>query len=300
MFSQEIIERFYCTSIAADITTTEYTGELQRCGDQITFFRSPRVTVREIAKDQSIVHDTIDTSPVTMTVDKELGFSVKIAKEDVERICNWSRWNDEIIKNATYEIGQYIDVDVLANMYVDASPQNRGATAGVLSQSYNLGVTGAPVVITSLNIWEYFTYVYAVLMEQCLPDSNNWFIVLPEVARPILLASPFLVNNAGLAGQCCNITSDVVTNGKLPVMIGGMEVYFSKNIGRVFDGAVSAWCYQIVAGWRGSTAFAVLVTETRVIENDKDDWDQYIQGRTVYCKKVMQPEGVAAMYARFA
>lgn len=300
MFSQEIIERFYCTSIAADITTTEYTGELQKCGDQITFFRSPRVTVRRIVKDAPIVHDTIDTSSVTMTVDDELSFSVKVAKEDVERICNWSKWNDEIIKNATYEIGQTIDVDVLSAMYLDADTSNRGATAGVLTQNYNLGTTGSPLVITSLTIWEVLTYVYAVLQQQCLPDSNNWFIVLPEEARPILLASPLLVNNAGLAGQCCNITSDVVTNGKLPVMIGGLEIYFSKNIGRVYDATAAAYCYQIVAGWRGSTAFAVLVTETRVIENNKDNWDEYIQGRTVYCKKVMQPEGLAAVYARFA
>jgi hypothetical protein len=298
MFSQQIIEQFYCGAIAPEITTTEYTGELQRCGDQITFFRSPRVTVRRHAKDQTLVHDTISTAPVTLTVDDELVFSVKIAKEDVERICNWSQWNDLIVKNATYEIGQNIDVDVLAEMYADASPQNRGPSAGVLSGVYNLGATGVPVSITSLNIWEYLTYIHAVLMEQCVPDGNDWFIVLPEVARPILLASPLLQNNAGLAGQCCKTTSDIVLNGELPPVIGGLQVYFSKNIGRVFDPGVSAFVYQVPAGWRGSTAFAILVSDTRVM-NDKDNFDDYIQGRSIYCKQVMQPEGLAALYARF-
>ena len=56
MFSSKLVEQFYCTSTYADITTTEYTGELNRCGDQITFFRSPRVRVRRGQKDSTIRH----------------------------------------------------------------------------------------------------------------------------------------------------------------------------------------------------------------------------------------------------
>jgi hypothetical protein len=57
--------------------------------------------------------------------------------------------------------------------------------------------------------------------------------------------------------------------------------------------------YEIVAGWRGATAFAMQIEETRIIDNDKDSWDIYLQGMTVYGSKVIQPEGLAGVYAKF-
>lgn len=298
MFSQNLVENFYCNAVCADITTTEYTGDLMKCGDSVTFFREPEVFVRRGTKDGTIKHDTIDTSPVTMTIDSELEFSVKVAKTDVEMICNWSKWNDALLKRATYRAGQLMDADVLADMFLEADPANKGVTAGVQSGAYNLGVTGAPVVLTNLNIWEYLTNLGGVLLEQCVPDQEGFFVVLPDVAKPMLLSSPNLRNNAGLAGACCEIGSNVITNGKLPAKIAGFDVYFSKNVNRVFDVGAGAFCYQIVAGWRGSTAFAVTVENVRTME-DKDDWDIYIQGMSVYGRKVIQPTGLTGLYAKF-
>lgn len=298
MFSLDLIEQFYCTSIFGDITTTEYTGELKKCGDQITFFRTPKVTIRRNVKDGTIKHDTIDTCPVTMTIDNFLEFSVKVSQVDIEQICNWSKWESSLLQSASYEMAEEIDAELLCKMALDADPSNKGNQAGVKSGSYNLGATGAPVSITSLNIWEVMTYVRAVLKEQCVP-MNDLFLVLPDVAEPVLLNSPNLTANAGLAGNCCNITSDGILNGKLPTKIAGFDIYISHNVCKVFDPAVSSDCHQIIAGWRGATAFAAQIEKTRVIDNDKDSWDTYMQGMTVYGHKVIQAEGLAVLYARF-
>lgn len=42
------------------------------------------------------------------------------------------------------------------------------------------------------------------------------------------------------------------------------------------------------------------IEETRIIDNDKDSWDVYLQGMTVYGSKVIQMEGLAGLYATFA
>lgn len=297
MFSSKLVEQFYCSSTYADITTTEYSGELNKCGDQITFFRSPRVRVRRGQKDSTIKHDTIDTCPITMVVDKELEFSVKIAKIDVKQICNWDAWQSSLLKSASYNIGEAVDQELLAQMYVEADPQNKGATAGVRTHSYNLGEVGSPVAITSDNIWQFLTQVAGVLREQCLP-MEDLFIVLPDVALPILLNSPMLSANAGLAGACCEVASNAILNGKIPAKIAGFDVYISHNVFSATDG--SDTIYELVAGWRGATAFAMQIEETRIIDNDKDSWDIYLQGMTVYGSKVIQAEGLAGGYVTFS
>jgi len=136
-----------------------------------------------------------------------------------------------------------------------------------------------------------------VLREQCLP-MDDVFLVLPDVALPTLLNSPMLNNNTGLGGACCNIASDIILNGKLPGKIAGFDVYLSHNVASTTDGGAAV--YEIIAGWRGATAFAMQIEDTRIIDNDKDSWDVYLQGMSVYGYKVIQPEGIAGLYATFA
>lgn len=299
MFSTRLIENFYCQSVFGDITTTEYAGELTKCGDQLTFFRAPKVTIRKGVKDGPIKHDTIDTCPVTMTIDQMLQFSVKISHVDIEQTCGWSKWEASLLKSATEGMTREIDAELLCKMALDADPCNKGNKAGVTSGSYNLGSVGAPISLTSANIWEVMTQVLSVMGEQCLP-MDDMYIVLPDVARVTLLNSPKITQNAGLAGACCNTTSDGVLNGKLPEKIAGFDVYFSSRVCKQFDPLVSADTYSIIAGWRGATAFAAQIERTRILPDaDKDSWDTYIQGMMVYGHKVIQSEGIAMLYARF-
>lgn len=297
MFSSKLVEQFYCSSVYADITTTEYSGELTKCGDQITFFRTPRVRVRRGSKDGTIKHDTIDTCPVTMIVDQMLEFSVKVSKVDMKQICNWPSWESALLKSASYNIGETIDRGLLAQTFVEAASQNKGATAGIRTASYNMGTTGAPLAITSTNIWEILTQMAGVLREQCLP-MDDLFVVLPDVALPILLNSPMISANAGLAGACCDVASNAILNGKIPAKIAGFDVYISHNVPYVTDTGVVA--YSIIAGWRGATAFAMQIEDTRVITDDKDSWDQFLQGLSVFGQKVIQAEGVGGIYGSFS
>lgn len=291
MFSMELLEQFYCTTIYSDISTTEYSGELEKCGDQITFWREPEVRIRDTEKNGTIEHDTIDSEPITMIVDKAKDFSIKISQIDEQQICNWPKWKESFLRRASYRLAQVIDQGLLAQMFFDTDALNKGSNAGALSGNVNLGVTGDPLPVNNTNVTELFARLHQVLDEQCAP-SDGRFLVLPPAAITVLRNSDLR------AAYLTGLDWSPMVNGRLPDLVMGFMIMQSINVPRVFDPAVNTQCYELVAGVKMATAFAAQIEKTRVIE-DKDDWATYYQGLAVYGYKVLYPKALAAMYARF-
>lgn len=291
MFAMELLEQFYCATIYSDISTTEYTGELEKCGDQITFWREPEVRIRDTEKNQTIEHDTIDSEQVTMVVDKAKDFSIKISQIDEKQICNWPKFKEAFLRRAAYRLAQVIDQELIAQMYFDADPLNKGEFAGALSGNINLGVAGNPLPVNSTNVTEIFSRIQQALDEQCAPDEER-FIILPPAAITVLRNSELRLAYATA------LNFSPLVNGRLPGEVMGFNIFRSINVPRVFDPAVNTYCYEIVAGSKMATAFAAQIERTRSIE-DVNEWSTFYQGLAVYGYKVLYPKAIAAMYARF-
>jgi hypothetical protein len=291
MFSLELLERFYTSTIYSDISTTEYTGELEKGGDQITFWREPEVIVRDAHKNKKIEHDTINAEPVTMVIDRAKEFSIKVSQIDEKQIQQWPKWKESFLRNAGYQLAQAIDPDLLDEMYTSAAAANQGATAGAQSASINLGTAGAPIVLTSSNIIEVFSQVHQVLDEAKAPREGR-FITLPPAGITALRNSDLQ------AAYMTGLSWSPLTNGKIPDEVMGFTIMQSLNIPSEIDATVTKLSYDLVAGVKMATAFAAQLEKTRVIE-DKDDWATYYQGLTVYGFKVLYPEALVHIYATF-
>lgn len=291
LFSMELLELFYCTTVYGEISTTEYSGELERYGDQITFWREPEITIRDYEKGGPITHDTIDSEPVTLVVDQAKNFSIEISQIDEKQIENWPAWRQSFLRRGAYNLATAIDASLLANQFVNADPNNVGTTAGVKSHAYNLGTTGAPAPITSSNVTQYLTYVQGVLDEQCAPREGR-FIVIPSIMFTTMLNSDLK------AAYLTGMDISPMINGRLPPQVGGFNVYVSNFVPQLFDGGAGATCYEIVAGYQGATGFAAQIDRTREIEGP-DSWNRYYQGLAVYGFKVLYPKGIASLYAKF-
>lgn len=290
LFRMDLLERFYSATVYSDISSTEYTGDLKKGGDQITFMREPKVIVRDYDKNGKIVHDTIDGEPVTMTVDFSKTFSIKMNHIDERQIQNFDRWKAAFLKSGGDELARAIDPELLSSMWVDAAASNSGDKAGLISKSINLGKTSAPVAVTSTNIASVLAQVWQVLDETASPREGR-FIVLPPIAMTVLKNSELrLAYATGLNGT-------PMINGKLPDTVAGFTMLESLNVPSVMDGANRA--YHIVAGVKMATAFAAQIEESRVV-TDKDDWANYYQGLSVYGFKVLYPDALAHLYATFS
>jgi hypothetical protein len=215
-----------------------------------------------------------------------------ISQIDEKQICNWPSWRESFLKRAAYRLAQAIDTSLFASVYMDVDLDNAGTSAGYVSHAYNLGATGNPVAVTSSNINQVLTYLHGVLDEQCAPRENR-YVVMPAIAYTTLLNSDLR------AAYLTGMDISPMINGRLPPNVAGFNIYISNFLPPFFDAAVSANCYQVIAGVKMATAFAAQIDQTRVIE-DKDSWDRYYQGLAVYGFKVLYPKGVAALYARFS
>ncbi len=291
LFSMQLLERFYCTTVYNEISSTDYVGEIVKCGDQVTFWREPIVRVRDSQKNQTIEHDTLDSSPITMVIDQSKDFSVKISHIDEKQICNWDSWKDGLLKSAARELAKSIDQSLLARMFFDTDPLNRGQNAGADTGTVNLGAAGSPIPVTSANVVEIFSRLHQVLDEQCAPTDDR-FLVLPPAAITVLRNSDLRV------AASTGLSWSPMVNGKLPDQVMGFKILQSNNVPRVFDPGVNTWCYNIVAGVKSATAFAAQIERLRVSES-VDDWASYYQGLSVYGYKVLYPNAIAALYARF-
>lgn len=292
MFGQELIERFYQTSIFGEITSTDYLGELQARGDQITFWREPTVIVRNSIKDGTIQHDTLESEPVTMVIDKAKEFSVKISKIDEKQMQQWDVFKAAMLKNASRAMANIIDQEILGTIYADVAPSNAGVNAGLVSQSYNLGTVGNPVPVTSANITEVLVALHCVLNEAAVPREDRW-VIIPSVGENVALNSD--LRRANMMGM----SESIILNGRIPGTIAGFNVYVSDHVPRVYDLATNTWCHHIIAGHKRAVCFASQLEETRIIE-DKDNWDTFYQGLSVYGFGVMLNQSLAHLYARFA
>lgn len=290
IFKMDLLDRFYETTVYKDISTTEYTGELNKGGDQITFMREPKVIVRDYNKNDKIVHDTIDAEPVTMTVDRAKTFSIKFNHIDEKQIQNFEKWKAAFLKSAGHEMQRAVDPELLNEMWTSVAEYNQGDSAGLISENINLGITGTPVAINKSNIVDVFNEIHQVLDEALAPREGR-FIVLPPAALTVIKGSELRLAYA------TGLSWSPLTNGKIPGEVGGFTVLESVNVPSVIDGAVRA--YHIVAGVKMATAFASQIEESRVI-TDKDDFANYYQGLNVYGFKVLYPDALVHLYASFS
>lgn len=292
MFGMELIEQFYCSTIFGEITTTDYIGELARCGDQITFWRAPQVTIDDHIKDGPIKHQTLEAKNVTLTIDRAKQFSIKLADVDERQMCNIEQFKTAMLDSAARAAAESIDCDVLSSIYACADRYNRGANAGIQSHCFNLGSVGDPLVLDETNIYDFLIALGAVLNEQCVPRQDRWIVVPAKFE--------YLLQKAGLCSVCnLDVSQNSALNGRLMETVNGFRIYVSHNVSTVIDPGTNQLTYNLIAGWKGSAVFASQLETTRII-TDKDSWDHYYQGLMVYGFGVIQPTGLIHAYVTFA
>lgn len=292
VWSGQFNEKFYTATVFNDIANNKFEGEIKNKGDKVYIRTIPDITVRDYQKGQDLLIENPESDPIELLIDNAHYFNVGI--DDIDAYQTDLALMEEFSKDATEQMRNAQDTNILTNIASDASDDNIGTTAGVKSGGFDLGTTsGSEIAVVSSDILDIIVDLGSVLDEQDIPSENRW-IVAPAWFTGMIKKSDL---------QDASITGDgrsILRNGRIG-MIDRFTIYMSNNLPATTDSDAAAGagasCWSIMAGHKSALTYASQIVKVEKIRSERS-FANLIRGLVVYGYKVVVPEAMAVLYAR--
>lgn len=292
IWSGKLIENFYDATVLAAISNTDYEGEIRQHGDTVNIRTTPEITIRDYVKGQTLTVENPDKPKLQLLIDKGEYFAC--VEDDVDKVQSDIKLMDTWSKDASERMKIKIDQRVLTDLLPGVASANRGASAGAITASFNLGVTTSPLTVTkdgassTTAVVDLLVDLGTVLDEANCPEDNR-FVVIPAKMAGLIKKSE--LRDASLTGD----GTSIVRNGRLG-MIDRFTVYVSHNLRRAtVSGSVE---HSIIAGHKMGFTFASQMTNMETLRA-QSTFGNIIRGLQVYGYKVVKPEALATAVIKF-
>lgn len=287
IWSSKVIEKYYDATVLSQISNTDYEGEIRNQGDKVQIRTDATLEINDYEIGQTLVNQRPKGSVLELLIDKGLYWSAIIddvvaKQQDIDQMNRWAA-------DAAEQMKIKLDTRVLGSLAPDIAAANKGATAGRLSASLNLGATGAPVALSTSNVLDTLLNLGQALDEQNVPE-NGRFVILPFWATTRLKKSD--IKDASLSGD----GTSPLRNGRVG-MIDRFTVFNSNLLSQYTDGADTTW--DIIAGHKAGLTFATQLTNVETLRAEST-FGEIMRGLMVYGAKVVKPEALARAYVKAA
>lgn len=277
--------KFYAACVLADISNTDYEGEIKNVGDKVIIRTVPDITIRDYVKGQALVIQRPESPNEELEIDKAKYFN--LICDDIDKhqtdIKLMNSWSDD----AGQQMGIAIDTGVLADIYASADAHNKGASAGEISGNIDLGSSGAPLGLGKATILEAMVDCRTVLGEQNIP-KNSRFFVMPEWASGMIMKSD--LKDASLAGD----GTSIMRNGRLGT-IAEFTLYESNLLTSETDSGGET-AYHMIVGQKSALSFAAQMTKMESLRAEST-FGTLIRGLNVYGYEVLKGTALIDLYA---
>ena len=291
IWSGKLIEKFYASTVLSAISNTDYEGEIKNQGDTVKIRTKPTITIRDYKADGALTLERPEGSVLDLLIDKGKYFNTIL--DDVMEVQSdlnaLSMWSDD----AAEQLKITVDTDVLKDIVGDASADNKGTTAGKVSNDINLGATGSPLALVArtpaageVEILDLIIRLGQTLDEQNIPENGRW-IVMPVWAAALLKFSD--LRQAYLTGDSVS----VMRNGRLG-MIDRFTIYTSNLLPTGTGGGLAAGETAIFAGHAHALTFASQINKVETLRSEST-FGTILRGLQVFGYKVV--DGTALVEA---
>lgn len=289
LWSGKLNAKFYATTVFGDISNTNYEGEIKSMGDNITINNIPSITINDYTIGMNLNYEVPAPNKVDLTIDKAKYFGVNVS--DVLEYQSKPALMSMFTDDASKQMAITIDRGVLLGVFNQGAAANKGATAGAISSSYNLGTDNAPITLTAANVVTLVTSLASAMDEQNIPDTDR-FLVIDPAFRNWLMQSPLA--QAYVTGD----DKSILRNGLIG-SIDRFKIYVSNQLPTAaanfdFNGVAQGGAAKrraIIAGHKTAITFASQITKTESMQNP-NDFGTLVRGLNVYGFKVIKSESL--------
>ena len=180
VWSKKMLRNFYASTAFMEIANTDYEGEIKGQGDKVMIRKTPVITINDYTVGGTLTYQVPEIANTELAIDQAKSWSFRL--DDIDKVQTDLPLMDKFAMDAGERLKIAIDVDCFEEVVGDAATGNKGATAGAISGSINLGTTGtnggSALSVTKSNATELVVDANTVLDEANIPNENRW-IVLP-------------------------------------------------------------------------------------------------------------------------
>jgi hypothetical protein len=298
IWSAKLIEKFYASTVLAAISNTDYEGEIQNMGDRVKIRTKPTITIRDYLADGLLGLDRPSGGSVELYIG--IGKYFSLILDDVMEVQSdlniLSMWSDD----AAQQLKIVVDRDVLGGIVNSPAAKNKGATAGIISSSLNLGAHTTPLAVklyptpgTDISILDVLLRLGQALDEQNIPEQGRWVVMSAAAGRYIKQSE---LRQAYLSGDPVSM----LRNGRLG-QVDRFTVYISNLLpSNATDGTNFAAGEQVIyAGHAHALTFASQISKVETLRSELT-FGQILRGLQVYGYQVVDPTALAAAYVTLA
>jgi hypothetical protein len=261
-------------------------------GDRVKIRTKPTITIRDYLADGLLGLDRPSGGSVELYIGVGKYFSLIL--DDVMEVQSdlniLSMWSDD----AAQQLKIVVDRDVLSGIIGGAAAKNKGATAGIISSSLNLGIKGTPLAVkaypvlgTDTGILDVMLRLGQVLDEQNIPEQGRWIVMSAAAGRYIKQSE---LRQAYLSGD----TTSMLRNGRLG-QVDRFTVYISNLLPSFAAGDATNFAsgeQMVFAGHAHSLTFASQISKVETLRSELT-FGQILRGLQVYGYQVVDPTALA-------
>lgn len=272
IWAKKLLERFYDATVLAAISQTDYEGEIKNMGDTVKINKIPDITINNYRMGDTLTYERPAADTLDLLIDQGKYWAFQL--DDVADVQAMMNMTGPWAENASERLKIVVDTEVLAYLAGKAVATNRGATAGRISASLNLGTTLAPVTLTKANVLDYIVDHGTVLDEANCPEGGRNLLVPAWMAGMIKKSD---LKDASITGDSVS----VMRNGRL-----GVIDRFTLYVSNLLPSPAAGQTY-IFSGHPKALTFATQLTKTETLRAESTFGD-LMRGLMVYGREVVQ------------
>ena len=329
IYSKKVQLAFRKSTVAGDITNSDYFGEIANQGDTVKIIKEPEISVSAYARGTQIAAQDLSDDDFSLVVDRANYFAFKI--DDIEEAHSHVNFMDMATNRAAYRLADQHDQEVLgylsgfkqSALHADADTVNdqvNGTKAVTTAGSDELltsmklrkdsfgnittssaadhsipvaarlpGATALPTATASPAM---VVARMARLLDQQQVDKQGRWLVVDPVFMEIMADEDSRLLNADYG------ESGALRNGLVLNNLHGFRVYSSSNLPSVGTGSGTTGSANqntnygvIVAGHDSAVATAEQINKTETYR-DPDSFADIVRGMHLYGRKILRPEAI--------